>query len=142
MYHSILCLVATNEASRQLVERAQNLAKQFQAELRLLHVVEYVPLTGTEDAMLTAPIAMGEELEKQARGFVSKLAQEFSIAADRTAVVSGDLSAELNSAIQAHQIDLVVIGNHCRSGFSAFFNHAEDEVLHHCVCDLMAINLG
>ncbi len=142
MYQSVLCLVATNDESRPLVAQAQKLAAQFGASLRLLHVVEYVPLTGTEDAMLTAPIAMGEELEKQAREFMSGLASEFQIEAGQTQVVSGDLSAELETAIQAQGIDLVVIGNHCRRGFSAFFNHAEDEVLHHCACDLMAINLG
>lgn len=142
MYRSILCLVATNDDSRKLVQHAQKLAESFGAELRLLHVVEYVPLTGTEDAMLTAPIAMGEELEKQARGFMQELAQQFAIEAEHTAVVSGDLSAELDSAIQNHKIDLVVIGNHCRKGFAAFFNHAEDDVLHHCSCDLIAVNLS
>lgn len=142
MYQSILCLVATNQDSHKLVRRAQQLAQQFQASLRLLHVVEYVPLTGTEDAMLTAPIAMGEELEKQAREFMQGLASDYSIAPELAQVISGDLTVELENALNTHGIDLVVIGNHCRRGFSAFFNHAEDEVLHRCACDLMAVNLG
>lgn len=142
MYQSILCLVATNQDSRRLVTRAQQLAQHFQARLRLLHVVEYVPLTGTEDAMLTAPIAMGEELEKQAREFMHSLTQEFSIDAQDAQVISGDLTVELENALKTSDIDLVVIGNHRRSGFSTFFNHAEDEVLHRCASDLIAVNLG
>lgn len=141
MYRSILCLVATNQDSRKLVNRAQKMAAQFQASLQVLHVVEYVPLTGTEDAMLTAPIAMGEELEKQAREFMQGLAADCGIPQEHTAVISGDLSTELEQAVETRNIDLVIIGNHCRSGFSAFFNHAEDEVLHHCACDLLAVNL-
>lgn len=142
MYSSLLCLVATNDDSRKLVSHAKQLAAQFQAKLRLLHVVEYVPLTGTEDAMLTAPIAMGDELEKQAREFMRSLAQEFDIAQDMTNVISGDLTAALNDCVQAQGIQLVIVGNHSRRGLAALFNHAEDEVLHRCGCDMLAVNLS
>ncbi len=141
MYQSILCLVALNENSRRVVKQAKALAEHFGAELRLLHVVEYVPLTGTEDAMLTAPIPIAEELESQARAFVAQLTEEFSINPASANVVNGDLTTELETRIQQGGIDLVVIGNHCRSGLSALFNHAEDTVLHRCACDMLAVSL-
>ena len=146
MYKSILALVALNPESHQVIQRAKALSEQFSARLQLLHVVEYVPLTGTEDAMITAPIPIGEELEKQARLYMAKLAQEFELKAEQIAVVTGDLSAELEARSKsdaAHAgVDLVVVGNHSRSGFSAWFNHAEDEVLHRCGCDLLAVKLS
>ncbi|RZO85133.1 universal stress protein [Oceanococcus atlanticus] len=141
MYQSILCLVALNENSRRVVKQAKALSERFDAQLRLLHVVEYVPLTGTEDAMLTAPIPIAEELESQARAFVTQLADDFALAPGSISVVNGDLTTELETHIQRDKIDLVVIGNHCRSGLAALFNHAEDTVLHRCACDMLAVSL-
>lgn len=141
MYQSILCLVALNESSRRVVRQAKALSEQFGAELRLLHVVEYVPLTGTEDAMLTAPIPIAEELESQARAFVAQLSEEFAIEPACASVVNGDLTTELETRLRQGAVDLVVIGNHCRSGLAALFNHAEDTVLHRCACDMLAVSL-
>lgn len=141
MYQSILCLVALNDSNRRVVTRAKALAEQFGAELRLLHVVEYVPLTGTEDAMLTAPIPIAEELESQARAFITQLTEDFELNPACARVVNGDLTSELEARIQQDGIDLVVVGNHCRSGLSALFNHAEDTVLHRCACDMLAVSL-
>lgn len=142
MYSSILCLVALSDENRRVLQRARGLADLFGARLHLLHVVEYVPLTGTEDAMLTAPISISDELEQRAREQVAKLAQEYQVATEQCHVVTGDLVTELNAAIEEHQIDLTVVGNHCRRGLAALFDHAEDAVLHRCPCDVVAINLS
>lgn len=142
MYQSLLCLVALNAENEEVVSKAKALAQTFSARLKLLHVVEYVPLTGTEDAMLTAPISISEELEQRARDQMARLAQHHALTAEQCEVISGDLVTELNSAIEDNQVDLVVVGNHQRKGLSALFDHAEDAVLHRCSCDLIAINLS
>ena len=142
MYQSLLCLVALSDENRQVVRRARELADHFDADLHMLHVVEYVPLTGTEDAMLTAPISISDELEQRAREQMGKLAKEFSVATDRCHVVTGDLVSELNTAVEEYRIGLVVVGNHCRKGLAALFDHAEDAVLHRCACDLLAVHLS
>ncbi len=142
MYQSLLCLVALNDDHERVVQRARALAALFKAPLHLLHVVEYVPLTGTEDAMLTAPISISEELEQRAREQMDALARQHELPAANCSVVTGDLTTELNATIAEHGIDLVVVGNHRRKGLSALFDHAEDAVLHRCACDLIAINLS
>lgn len=142
MYRSILCLVALNDECRKVLNQAQAMATALQADLHLLHVVEYVPLTGTEDAMLTAPISISDELEERSRQHMQKLATEYSVPEDKTRVICGDLVNELNAMIDDHAIDLVVVGNHRRKGLSAVFDHAEDTVLHRCSCDLLAVHLG
>lgn len=142
MYQKILCLIALNEESVPVLAQARRLAEQLNAELHLLHVVEYVPLTGTEDAMLTAPVSIGEELEERARDQVRELAENHGVEPAHCRVVSGDLVSELCQQIDSLQVDLVVVGNHSRRGLSALFDHAEDAVLHRCQCDMLAVHLG
>lgn len=142
MYQTILCLVALNEESGRLLSRAQRLAETLDSELHLLHVVEYVPLTGTEDAMLTAPVTIGEELEERARKEIGELAGRHGLADDHCRVISGDLITELRNEVERLKADLVVVGNHKRKGLAAIFDHAEDAVLHRCECDMLAVHLG
>ena len=141
MYQSVLCLIALNDECSRVLERAQRISEKCGAELQVLHVVEYVPLTGTEDAMLTAPISIGDELEERARKVVGELADKHGVPADRVRVVSGDLLSELQSTVAQYKIDLVVVGNHSRKGLAAIFNHAEDMILHRSGCDLLAVQL-
>lgn len=142
MYRKILSLLALNEESTPVLQRAHQMATQLDAQLYLLHVVEYVPLTGTEDAMLTAPVSIGEELEERARTQLRDIAQRHGIPQENCCVVSGDLVSELCRSVSHWQADLVVVGNHSRRGLSALFDHAEDAVLHRCPCDLLAVHLG
>ena len=142
MYRKMICLIALNDESVPVLAQARRLANELGADLHLLHVVEYVPLTGTEDAMLTAPVSIGEELEERARGQVRELAERHDVPATHCRVVSGDLVSELCHLVEALQADLVVVGNHSRRGLSALFDHAEDAVLHRCQCDLLAVHLG
>lgn len=142
MYKRILALLTLEEESIEVLRRAHALADLHGAQLEALHVVEYVPLAGTEDAMLTAPIDLGPELEARAKNRMQELADRVGVSAECCKVVMGDLLGEVQSAVADRDTDLVVVGNRCRSGLAALFEHAQEAVLRKCGCDLLAINLG
>ncbi len=142
MYKKILTLLALDEESPRVLDRARALAQTHDADLHILHVVEYVPLAGTEEAMLTAPIDLGPELEQRAKERLAELLAKQGVEAASCRVAVGDLCTELSEAVDRLGIDLAVVGNHPRRGLAAVFNHAQDEVLHRCQCDVLAVQLG
>ena len=141
MYQNILCLLGNGQDADQVLARACAARDHFRAKLFLLTVVDFLPVTGAEDAMLSTPLVMADELQKQAQTRMRKFATSAGLEPGNTAVVQGELAQEAGRCAQDWQIDLIVLGKHERSGLSSWFNHAEDDVLHGCPCDLLAVHL-
>ncbi len=142
MYKRLLCLIGNGPDAQKVLNRACTARDTFGAELFLLQVVEFLPVSGAEDAMLATPLILADEMEAQARKAMEARAQEARIDPANTEVVQGDLLQETTRFAKSHEIDLIITGKHERHGFSAWFNHAEDDVLHSSPCDLLAVHLS
>ncbi len=142
MYKRLLCLLGNGPDAHKVLERACAARDTFGAELFLLQVVEFLPVSGAEDAMLATPLVLADEMEAQARKSMEAHAQKAGVDSANTEVVQGDFLQETSRYAKAHEIDLIVTGKHERHGFSAWFNHAEDDVLHSSPCDLLAVHLA
>ncbi len=142
MYHSLLCLLGNGPDADQVLARACAARDTFGAQLFLLQVVEFLPVSGAEDAMLATPLILADEMESQAREAMQKHARKAGVDLAKTEVVQGDFLQETTRFAKTHDIDLIITGKHERHGFSAWFNHAEDDVLHSSPCDLLAVHLA
>lgn len=141
MYKRLLCLIGNGPDADQVLRRACEACDIFGAELLLLRVVEFLPVTGAEDAMLATPLVMADEMEAQAREQVEQLAKDCGISTELASVVQGEFVDEVARYVNQHQVDLVVAGKHERRGLAAWFNHAEDDILHGSPCDILAVHL-
>lgn len=141
MYKKLLCLLGNGPDSAEVLRRACQARDQFSASLYLLQVVEFLPVSGAEDAMLATPLVLADEMEAQARENMTRWAQQAGVDLSATEVIQGDFLQETVRFAKEHDIDLIVAGKHERHGFSAWFNHAEDDVLHRAPCDLLAVHL-
>jgi universal stress protein A len=140
IYSRILLVVALDEHSERIGARARDIAALCNAELSLLHVVEYVPVEPMGETLLPA-VQIEEELVQRAKQRLAELAQRLGVESARREVAAGNIKAEIVRAAQDQKADLVVLGSRERHGPSILVNFTEDTVLHAASCDVLAVRL-
>jgi universal stress protein A len=140
IYRKILLVVDLGEHSEQIATRARDLAALLDAELSLLHVVEYVPVEPMGETLLPA-MQIEEELVTRAKQRLAELAAKLGIESVRRDVAAGNIKAEIVRAAQERDADLIVLGSRERRGPSILVNFTEDTVLHAAPCDVLAVRL-
>jgi universal stress protein A len=140
IYARILLVVALDEHSERIGARARDIAALCNAELSLLHVVEYVPVEPMGETLLPA-VQIEEELVQRAKHRLAELAQRLGVESARREVAAGNIKAEIVRAAQDQKADLIVLGSRERHGPSILVNFTEDTVLHAASCDVLAVRL-
>ena len=140
IYARILLVVALDEHSERIGARARDIAALCNAELSLLHVVEYVPVEPKGETLLPA-VQIEEELVQRAKHRLAELAQRLGVESARREVAAGNIKAEIVRAAQDQKADLIVLGSRERHGPSILVNFTEDTVLHAASCDVLAVRL-
>jgi universal stress protein A len=140
-YKRVLVAVDLSEHSDQVVKRAQFIAKAFQAEISLLHVVEYVPVEPMGEALLPA-VDIEDELVQGARRRLDELAERTGVPGVDRRVENGTIKSEVVRVAEEINADLVILGSRERHGVAVLLNLTEDTILHAAPCDVLAIRLG
>lgn len=137
-YKKILLVVDLSDDSQVIGERAKALAPE--AEITLLHVVEYVPVEPMGEALLPT-VQIESELVARARTKLSELAVKLSLTQSRQLVETGSIKAEIIRTAQKLGNDLIVLGSRERHGLAILLNFTEDTILHAAPCDVLAVRL-
>jgi universal stress protein A len=141
IYRNILAVIDLSADGGRIISRAQALAVASPgAMVKLLHVVEYVPVEPLSDSLLPAVQIEGELVER-ARTQLAQVASGLS-PAPAWEVAVGNVKSEIVRVARGGGHDLIVIGNHERHGLSILVNLTEDAVLHAAPCDVLAVHLG
>jgi universal stress protein A len=139
-YQRILAAVDLGEQSPLVLARAKAVAGVTGARLRLVHVVEYVPVEPMGEALLPA-VNIEEELVAGARTRLAELAGAAGLGEVEQRVLPGTIKAELLREARDWPADLVVLGSRERHGLALIVNLTEDAVLHAAPCDVLAVRL-
>jgi universal stress protein A len=139
-YRRILAVLDLKDDSRVVGRRAATMAEHMQAELVLLHVVEYVPIEPMGETLLPS-VEVERELLRRAEADLAHLATELGIGGSRQLVVSGSTKTEILRAARTLPADLIVLGSRERHGLAIMVNFTEDTVLHAAPCDVLAVRL-
>jgi len=139
-YKRILAAMDLGEHSKRVLARAKAVAGVTGAELRLLHVVEYVPVEPMGEALLPA-VNIEEELVTGARKRLAELARETGLEDREQVVIPGTIKSEVLREAREWPADLVVLGSRERHGLALIVNLTEDAVLHAAPCDVLAVRL-
>ena len=140
-YKRVLVAVDLSEHSELVVNRAQVIANAFQAEMSLLHVVEYVPVEPMGEALLPA-VDIEDELVEGARRRLDDLAERTGMPGVDRRVENGTIKSELVRVAEEISADLVILGSRERHGVAVLLNLTEDTILHAAPCDVLAIRLS
>jgi len=140
-YQRILIAVDFSHACQQVLSRGIEVGKQNDAELFLVHVVEYLPPLdfGYEPIIVPDWYSNEEDIVKQAEKSLRQLAHQHAISEDHTVVLSGTPKNEIIQCSIDKQIDLIVIGSHGRHGIQRILGSTAYPVLHNAKCDVLAV---
>lgn len=139
-YRRILVVLDLREDSVQIGRHAAALARRLEAQIELLHVVEFLPVEPMAETLM-ATGRIENELLEQARARLAQLAGELGFAGAPCWVETGNVKAEIVRLARKRQADLIVLGSRERHGMSILINFTEDTVLHAAPCDVLAVRV-
>ncbi len=139
-YKRILVAVDLSDHSKAVVGRARAAARDPDSLMKLLHVVEYVPVEPMGEALLPA-VSVEEDLVAGARKRLAALAADCGMDESEAEVLAGPIKSEICREATDWKADLIVIGSRGRHGLGALVNLTEDAVLHGAPCDVLAVRL-
>lgn len=140
-YKNILIAVDLTEQSEHVVTRGVTLARLTGANVKLLHIVEYVPVEPMGEALLPA-VDIEDELLEGARKRLDELAARLDLADLERNVESGNIKSEVIRIAKDWAADLIVLGSRERHGLAVMLNLAEDTILHAAPCDVLAVRVS
>jgi universal stress protein A len=139
-YRQLLVAIDLSDQSRAIAAKSVELARQWQAQLRLLHVIEYVPVEPMSDALVPV-VQIDERVVARAREQILALAATLGIDAGCCRVATGNVKGEILRQARDAGADLIVLGCRERHGLSILVNLTEDTVLHGAPCDVLAMRV-
>ena len=138
-FQKILCPLDFSEASLKGVERAKEIAKEFQSEVILLFVAEpitYMPLMGHAVELIGE---IEEEIEKQAKEKFEELLPTFDGKVSYQ-IRRGPAPQEIIKTAEEEKVDLIVIGTHSRRGIPRLIlGSTAEKVVRRAPCDVMVV---
>jgi universal stress protein A len=138
---SILVPVDFSPSSNKALDYATTLARQFNAKLTLLHVVEPV---ATPDFAATFPLVMeDDELMAAAKERLEKLVKSARIpdrTVEKTLVRFGRSFHEIAEAARTLKADLIVISTHGYTGLKhVLLGSTTERVVRHAPCPVLVV---
>ena len=140
-YRKILLAVDLSDDSEIIGKRAVDMVNRYQAEICLVHVVEYVPVEPMGEALLPS-VQIEDELVKSAKARFEALAASLGVSDAPRFVEVGNIKAEVIRVARDQECDLIVLGCRERHGLAIIINFTEDTMLHAAPCDVLAVRLG
>jgi len=140
IYSQLLVAIDLSDQSRAIAAKSVELARQWQAQLRLLHVIEFVPVEPMSDALVPV-VQIDDQAVARAKEQIVALATTLGVAADCCRVATGNVKGEILRQAREAGADLIVLGCRERHGLSILVNLTEDTVLHGAPCDVLAMRV-
>jgi nucleotide-binding universal stress UspA family protein len=143
-FDKILTAIDFSENSDYAFDYALTLAKQFKAELTIMHVInEPIDLRG-----FYVPHISFEELEKDIAEGATKMMEKFcqtklgDFTNYKTAIVSGIPYEEIIKKAEETSASLIVLGTHGRTGLDhLIFGSTAERVVRSAACPVLTIRL-
>jgi universal stress protein A len=157
-YKHILLAVDFGDETRQIAERAADLAQRFNARLTLLHVVEVASLTPVIEQIPPLAPGMGippesqipvesnaraaEQAFQHARSALAQLAENLAVENPEQLVMDApSTKEEIHRVAKENAVDLIVVGSHGRHGLALLLGSTANAVLHDAPCDVLAVRI-
>jgi nucleotide-binding universal stress UspA family protein len=137
----ILLPVDFSDSSRKAMQYAVSFARQFNAEVLLLHVVETAAPVPPQNMALES-LALTATVREEAARHLSEWRGEIVSHVSVKAVVRDGPKAyhEIVSAASENNVDLIVLGTHGRTGLAhLFLGSTAERVVRHAPCPVLVV---
>ncbi len=137
-YHRIMVAVDLGATSQVILQRADQLAKQFHAQLIVVTAIpDLRNLYGGTESKLQQ--SFSRELTEDAKDKLLEKCKRAKIGPHQTLVVHGDADHIIAGEALLLGVDLIVFGNHDRHGLDHFVGGFGLGLLYRAHCDLLAV---
>jgi universal stress protein A len=140
-YRKVLVLLDLSEGSERVFNAGRDMAARSNADLVVLHVVDYAPIEPMGETLMPS-MAIEQELVERSRSSIGRLIASSGAANARGRVEMGNTKAEILRVAREERADLIVLGSRERHGLAILVNFTEDTVLHAAQCDVLAVRLS
>lgn len=135
-YKHILLAVELNPATdKSVIDTALKFAKECDADLTLVHAVEYFSGYGVD---FTSAV---DVLTKDANKLMQELGEKLHVPAERRIVKRLPAKQAILDEAKKCSADLIVLGSHGRHGINVLLGSTANAVLHGAKCDVLAVRL-
>jgi universal stress protein A len=141
-YKHILLAADFSEHGMAVADRAKDLAEKYQAKLSIVHVMDNLLITDAAyGSTIPFDLDLTAELMAAAKKRLAALAEKLNIAEDCRWMETGSPKLEIIRVAEENKVDLIVVGSHGRHGFALLLGSTANGVLHHALCDVLAVRL-
>jgi universal stress protein A len=139
-YKNILVAVELNaKTDEELLKHAMNMAKKFEANLTLVHAVEYV--AGYNAYGVGVNLEVEKILVDNSNAAMKVLGERLEVPEKKRIVKIGPAKYVILEEAEKSKADLIIVGSHGRHGLRAILGSTADGVLHGAKCDVLAVRL-
>lgn len=141
-YKHILLAADFSEHGETVANRAKDLADKYQSKMSIVHVMDNLLITDAAyGSTIPFDLDLTAELMAVAKKRLTKLAEKLNIADDCRWMETGSPKLEIIRVAEENKVDLIVVGSHGRHGFALLLGSTANGVLHHALCDVLAVRL-
>jgi universal stress protein A len=141
MFEKILCPVDFSEFTDEILAYAVNIAKRFDSELHLIHVIPNLNYFTPYESFLTPEnlVAIERNIEGEVGKDFDKITKKLDLPFKRI-VKTGVTFVEIIDYIKDQGIDLVVMGTHGRSGIEhILIGSVAEKVVRKSPCPVLTV---
>ena len=139
-YRRILVAIDLTDEAPQVLERAEVIRTNHDAEIYLLHVVEPIGYAYGGDIPMDLT-ELQSQLDKSARRQLNDYGLRYNVPEARQLVAIGRPSTEVHKAAEEHEADLIIVGSHGRHGIQLLLGSTATGILHGASCDVLAVRI-
>lgn len=140
-YRNILAAVDLSPDSALVLEKAQQIANQYGADLSLVHVMEPIAVGYTLDISGADFETLYAEVMRQSRSSLVELGTGAGVPEHRLHNVLGSPAREIRNTAKEINADLVVVGGHGKHGFELLLGSTSSGLSHGIGCDLLIVRI-
>lgn len=141
-YQHVLVAVDLTRDSGLVLARAIRIARRNQnARVSIIHTLEPLGFAYGGDIPMDLT-SIQDQLDGHAKDRLAEIADPLGIPREDQHVVVGMPDAEIHRFAGEHNVDLIVVGSHGRTGFALLLGSTSTGVLHGAKCDVLAVRVG
>ena len=140
-YKSVLVAVDLTDDSAIVVDKARKLAKLYEADLSIVHVMEPVAVGMAVEVSSMDIESLHEEAAKYARETLAEIGANIDVPAHRLHNLIGQPAREIRELAKTLACDLVVMGGHGKHGLDLLLGSTSSGVAHGISCDLLIVRM-
>lgn len=139
MYHKILFATDLSNEHSHLTTKAAEIAKQMNATLYLLHVIE-LPAT-VQIAQGLGFTELASPSKEDAQTVLALMGDTCNIPPEQQFVEIGSVKDQIFHKVRELDCQLIIIGSHSPDSISSILGSTAHATVHHAPCDVLTLKI-